>query len=498
MVLALPRASVAIEGQPVVEINPRHIYARQPPPLVVALGGSELRPLIDDVLEVVHHRAVGDKGQRAGEMGIQELARVGAEEALRPRPREKLHGHRVHLAGLHRRPLAGGGHDEASGIVGEGVAGLMRDDLHIAGGAVEVGENERRAVVRQARAVAAAGLALAREHVEKSAVEHEVDELRRFRRELVIEFSALRENVLGAALRPCVAGAELERGVRIAHREALAQSRGLTAVDALGKRNYIPDDGGAEALHVVFVIAVAGHAAVAETGVAPEAELFAHAVAQLHELVVYPVEPVAVLHIPLALGSPRGGAARIVRVLLEGRELRDRVDPALKGDLRRGEELGILGGERVLALELRYYLAGKGLLRHLCVHEHHGAVFLREFLSERRCEQRLYPPLRALLKQRRGLVGESDLGVVKLVGGVDVVADMREREHRLHRGVESLDLAENGVSLVKGGGGGKSLRRRVYPCPDALYVGALVFKSGKLHLQQLLNSTLRPLRQYPR
>ena len=92
MVLPLPGAAFAVEGD-VVELHPGHVYGGQLAPGVVALGGGHVRLLVDEVLEVVDHRAVGDEGQRAGEVGVAELARVGAEEVLGPGPGEELHGH---------------------------------------------------------------------------------------------------------------------------------------------------------------------------------------------------------------------------------------------------------------------------------------------------------------------------------------------------------------------------------------------------------------------
>ena len=46
----------------------------------MALRRGHVRLFIDDVLEVVNHRAVRDEGQRAGEVAVIKLARVRAEE----------------------------------------------------------------------------------------------------------------------------------------------------------------------------------------------------------------------------------------------------------------------------------------------------------------------------------------------------------------------------------------------------------------------------------
>ena len=126
---------------------------------------------------MVHHRAVGDEGQRAGQVRVAELARVRAEEILRPGPGKELHGHGVDLAGLKRGPLALARDNEAAGEVGEGVAGLMGDHVHIPGRAVEIGQDEGLMVRREAGAVSASPLVLPRLHVKRLCLQHKVNEL---------------------------------------------------------------------------------------------------------------------------------------------------------------------------------------------------------------------------------------------------------------------------------------------------------------------------------
>ena len=285
MVLPLPGAALAVEGD-VVEAHPGHVDGGELPPGLVALCGAHLRLLVDEVLEVVHHRAVGDEGQRAGQVRVAELARVRAEEILRPGPGKELHGHGVDLAGLKRGPLALARDNEAAGEVGEGVAGLVRDDLDVVRGAVEVGEDEGAVVAAEGGAVAAAGLALAGEDVQQLVVVHEVDELRRLGAELVVEAAPGGEDVVRRALGLRVAAAELQGVVRVVHGVGLAQALGLAAVDGVGQGDDVLHDGLSEALDVLLRVAVALHTVVAQGDVALVAELFAHRVAQAHQLVV--------------------------------------------------------------------------------------------------------------------------------------------------------------------------------------------------------------------
>ena len=144
MRLALPALALGIEGDIAVELHPRHVYPEEALPLGVALRGGELRLFIDYMLEMIDHRAVGYEGDGSGEMGIEELPLVVAEEALRPGPCEELHAHGVHLAGLHARPCVLEGDAPAVEPEFEGVAGLVGDDLDVALRAVEVCEDEGR------------------------------------------------------------------------------------------------------------------------------------------------------------------------------------------------------------------------------------------------------------------------------------------------------------------------------------------------------------------
>ena len=99
MVLALPAHALRVERDLAVELHPRHIDAEQLLPNGVALGRRHFGLFIHDVLEVVDHRAVGNERQRAGEVAVEELLRVGAEKAVCPGLCEELHRHRVDLAG---------------------------------------------------------------------------------------------------------------------------------------------------------------------------------------------------------------------------------------------------------------------------------------------------------------------------------------------------------------------------------------------------------------
>ena len=69
MLLALPDPAFGVEGHGIVtgEPFPWHIDRAQALPLRVAFGRGHFGLFIDDMLEMIHERAVGDEGQRGGQ-----------------------------------------------------------------------------------------------------------------------------------------------------------------------------------------------------------------------------------------------------------------------------------------------------------------------------------------------------------------------------------------------------------------------------------------------
>ena len=481
VVLALPALAVRVEGNLAVEAHPRHVDAQQPFPGGVALGGRHLGVLVDLVLEVVDHRAVRDEGDGAGQVRVAVLARVVAKELLGPRPRHELHGHRVDLAGLHRGHGEAERHHVGVHVVGERVARLVRDHLDVALRAVEVGKDEGHVVVRDLRHEAAAGLALGGEHVHEVAVEHHVEELAGLGTQRAVEGASGLEDVVGASARGGVAGAEGERLVGKGERVLHAQALGLRAIDLVGQRHHVGAHGLAEALHVLAPVGEPAHAIVAERQVVLIAELPAHGVAHVGELVVDAVEVGLVLLVPGTLRLPRCQALGVVRGLLERRELRERVGAALKGDLRGGDELHVLLREGVLALHVLNDGRVDGTALLLGLGKEQRAVLLLQLGAEGRGEKGRGEGVRRLLQLGLGLVPEGGLGVVELVARVDDVADHRELGGRLRVAVELVLLEKRRLCGLEGRGvgerGGEAGVLRLH----GLEVGALVGHVLELH-----------------
>ena len=324
----------------------------------------------------------------------------------------------------------------------------MRYDFNVVLRAVEVGEDKRNAVLAKARAVAAGPLAGGRQHVEKLVIEHRVEEFSGFGRKRLIEPLALRENVVRGAAGLRIAAAEGEGVVGKGHGVGLAKALCLRLIDGGRDGHDVLDDGGAELLHVLLRVAVAAHAVIAHLGIAVVAQLAAHRVAQLHELVIDLVQLRLVRLVPAALGLPRGQTPRIVRVVLERGQLRNGVSIALKLDLRAGDQLLIVLHKLVFLLQLLDNGGRERLAGDLGVEEHQLAVFRREFLAERAFQHGRRPRVVIGAKLGPGFVPELLFGVIELVAGVDRVADARERGERIdvHR---QLLLGEE--RLARGG-----------------------------------------------
>ena len=185
--LALPARAPAIEGQ-AVKVDPGAVFLFQTEPDVVALVGRQGGVLVHDVLELVHFAPVRQEDQALLGVGQGVLGGIGPEQQFVPGSGQKLHGHRVDLSALHTGALEvlGDGVVPGGQIALEGVAGLVGQHVHIAGGVVPVGKDEGGLVVGQDGHIAAVGLAGPAQDVEQLVVLHKVDERGRLGAQLMV------------------------------------------------------------------------------------------------------------------------------------------------------------------------------------------------------------------------------------------------------------------------------------------------------------------------
>ena len=187
MQLTLPACTAAIEGK-TGKIDPRAVLLFQLEPLGIAFIGGQIRVLVHDVLELVHFASVSKEHKTV--LSVEQGVFVGipAEEQMMPRCSQELHGHGVDLGALHAGAFQIGGHFGITlgHIALKGVAALVGQHVHIAGGVVPVGKNEGGLVAGQAGHIAAGHLAGAALHIEQLVVLHKVDELGGFRAKLMV------------------------------------------------------------------------------------------------------------------------------------------------------------------------------------------------------------------------------------------------------------------------------------------------------------------------
>ena len=443
MALPLPAFAFAVEGNLPVQLHPGHILSQELLPGIVPFTGRPAGILIDQVLEMVHHRSVGNKGQRRGQVAVQELPGVGPEEVLRPRPGHELHGHGVDFTGFHAGPHIAHGNPVPVHVSRERVSGLMGHHFHVALGSVEVGKDEGHTVIHQAGAVAAAFLTLGGKHVHQLSFQHHVEELAGLRGKLIIELFAGGQDIVGRSFGPGIAGAEFQRVVRKAHGVFLAQALRLLPVDAVRHRHQVGPYRLPELLHIFLGIAVPAHAVVTQGGVAFIAQLLSHGIPQACQLVIDFIQLVLVFLVPLSFGFPGGQALCVIRAGFERSQLGQGIHAALKGNLSGSDQLLVFVAQVIFLLQLGNDLRGEGLQFNLRVDEHQAAVLRFKILAEGRSQHRRGPGLVILLQFRPGLVPEINLPVIERIPGINGMADVGQVDQRVHMAHFLLLLQEN-------------------------------------------------------
>ena len=432
MHLVLP-AGAALEIRDTALVDIRAVFRLQLQPDGVALGRGEVGLGIDAVLEFVHHRAVGQEAERIERVLEAVALRVARlrEEGVEIRPGEKLHAHRVRLGGLH----AAAAELEREAIVRdqvgvERVAGLVRHDVHVAGRAVEVCEDERLPEFRELRAVAAAPLVRAGLDVEGLVFAHHAEKRARHVAHGVVHLLRSGEERFLAAGRRVAAGGE--KFVVIEPERVDAETLRVFQPQPGHDRHDVAHDVLAEGLHGLRVVAHALHAAVAELDEVLIAHLFGHPVAHVHEPVKNIVQLRAVRFQRCAEGLVTFPACGAVGAAGVFHEHRPRQLLAPEGEEHARHELGIFAHDLVL---LDHVV--DNLRRHAPPLQLHAA---QQDRRERRLERF---PERAvehgggvlqceIFDLRADLVVIVLLGQIKRVHGVDRVAHVRQR---LRRGV---------------------------------------------------------------
>ena len=196
----------------------------------------------------------------------------------------------------------------------ESVAGLMRQHVNICGGAIEVGEDERRIIFRDESAVSADRLVGLRFQFEQLVLDHEIKELACFTGKLPVHFLCTANHEIPVACRS---------GVPIGKRIAFIIIMELIHADARGLAAAQRNAGGhdmlhhlrAETGHILRIVIRAPHVQVAKRGEGIIAHGFCHFVPDMDELVVNLVQLCFVFHEEARPCFKGGFAYRAVRGL---------------------------------------------------------------------------------------------------------------------------------------------------------------------------------------
>ncbi len=474
MVLALVPAARAEERQ-AAEVDPGAVFGLQPLPDLFAFVRRKAGALVHGGLELVDQGAVGDEVQRGLKLVAVELLGVFPEEQGVPGAGEQLHRHGVRLRGVHGRGAQLLQRDAAEREVAcERVARLVGQDLHVAGRAVEVGEDERRAVVRKVRAVSAAGLALFAVEVEQLVLKHKVEELARDGVHLAVHPPGLRDQLPAAALRRGVAVRE-QAGVVVQLQLRKAEPLCLPRLDSGDERDEIARDLPAELCDILRAVAVAPQPVVAERDEVFVPELFGLPGAVPDQLAVDFVQALrAAEEEPGSFfpGLPARGAVGGNLVFLELREvhgLAAHLDPG------RGEQLFVFRDERVFPLFEVGHGGGKGAQGDFDVLKEQAPRFPLQLPAEPGGRDRPVKALDVLFKDRRRRVEERRFLFVERVDRVDAVPDVGEGRKGLKTGRKRLVLLNQLVLPGRRGACGELPGDFVIPADEGVQVRAAVF-----------------------
>jgi hypothetical protein len=243
-------------------------------------------------LEVVDRGAVGKKQHRVEQVLAPVRLGIASEEAPHLRPREIFERHGVDLGRFVGRHEVVDGALLAAAPILEGMAELVHERPHVGAAAVEVGEHERHAARREVRAIRPEGFARAPFDVEQVALQHHFDEFAERGIDRRERFARPREDPSPVA--------ERDDALLHAQRSFVPEVNALQTARATDPAHELVREGNDDprdfvpiARHVGRAVVDAAHAPVAQRQIVLVAELARHPVAQAHELVEDPVEPLA-------------------------------------------------------------------------------------------------------------------------------------------------------------------------------------------------------------
>ena len=426
---------------------PGHIFFLKLVPLHGALLGGEVRVFVNNMLEFVHRNAEGNEGQRLLKMSKAVFVGGVAEEAFRIRIAELLHGHGVNFRDIcafgivcHNRLMA------HCAVAGKGVSQLVAENLHIEDSVVEAAKHEGCAVFWQVGHVAGVCLAGLVGEVHKLVVDHKVDKFAGFGAEVVVHLLRLFDHVILVADRLRIAVREDEFLV-VRHKTVYAYALCLRLIELGAKGNKLTENLLAEGRNLLLTVVASALLKVAQRGEGLVAESLSHFGANLDELVEDFLHFLLVLLVEFGIFLECGLAnlaVGVLKVLLNTVEVElFAVELNFGGChkllilgfkaallLHKGNEGVVVlskitaGGNKVLLAEVGVKFGGKGAFYHRFAEFDEGA-----------------------LDFGKALLNERNFFLVKFVGGVKGVANVRNGYHGLKLG-HILVVFENGGFYV--------------------------------------------------
>ena len=128
--------------------------------------------------------------------------------------------------------------------------------------------------------------------------------------------------------------------------------------------------------------------------------------------------------VPVAFSLPGSQTACIIGVALKGSKLREGVYTALKGDLRRGQQLFVFYGQLVFLLQIFNDCGRECPAGNFGIHKHQITVFRSKLRTVGGLQHRLRPCLITFLQLGICLIPKLHFPIIKGVTGINGVADM--------------------------------------------------------------------------
>ena len=371
-------------------------------------------------------------------------------------------------------------------IGGKGVTGFMRYNLNIMLGAIKVGKDKRNLIIGDAGAVATAAFAFGGENIQQFIVQHHAEEFAGLGRKLIIELATHGKDLIRCADGLGIAGAEFQRVIGKAHRIFFAQTLRLLAINAVRHRHQILHNRLAKLLYIFLGVAVAAHAVVSQRGITFIAQLFAHFITQMHQLIVKIIQLSLVFFVPIALGFPCSEATGIVRVTLKRSELRKGVYTALKRDLSRGQQLFVFNGQLVFLLQIFNDCGRECPAGNFGIHKHQITVFRSKLRTVGGLQHRLRPCLITLLQLGVNLVPELHFSIIKSIAGINGVANMGKIRQGADVLIQLFLCQEQFFRLSIAFRCFQLFSQAIQLSFQLLSIRALIFHLGKFHSEVLL------------